>query len=100
MLSTIAALLSCNSSRHSWLLELVASMYAETVLNIAIEMLSEIASGKRDEWREESREPALRKFKGLMTYQAKVSKETKRAAARIQTEPWRLAPIPRLHLAR
>jgi hypothetical protein len=75
-------------------------MYAATVLNIAIEVLSEIASGKRDEWREESREKALRKVKGLMTYQAKVSKETKRAAARIQGEPLRLAPIPRLHLAR
>jgi hypothetical protein len=58
----------------------VASKYAETVLNIAIEMPSEIASGKRDEWREDSREKELRKVKRRMTYHAKVSKETKRVA--------------------
>jgi hypothetical protein len=85
MLSTIAALLSCYTSRHCWLLEHVASKYAETVLNIAIEMPSEIASGKRDEWREDSREKELRKVKRRMTYQAKVWKETKRVAKRDPT---------------
>jgi hypothetical protein len=50
------------------------------VLSIAIEMPSEIASGKRDEWREDSREKELRKVKRRMTYQAKVWKETKRVA--------------------
>jgi hypothetical protein len=99
ILLTIATLLSCYTSRHCWLLEHVASKYAETVLNIAIELPSEIASGKRDEWREDSREKELRKVKRRKTYQATVSKETSAWQWGIRLEPRRLAPIPRHHLA-